>query len=86
MKKILIVGGAGYIGSHVARAFLDKQYEVTVYDNLSTGCRENIFPEIRFVQGDILEYGFLLETMKKGFDGIVHLAAFKAAGESMLKP
>lgn len=86
MKKILIVGGAGYIGSHVARAFLDKQHAVTVYDNLSSGCRENIFPESRFVLGDILDYGLLLETMKKGFDGIVHLAAFKAAGESMLVP
>jgi UDP-glucose 4-epimerase len=86
VKKILIVGGAGYIGSHVARAFLDKKYAVTVYDNLSSGCRENIFPESRFVPGDILEYGHLLETMKKGFDGIVHLAAFKAAGESMLAP
>lgn len=86
MKKILIVGGAGYIGSHVARAFLDKQCEVTVYDNLSSGCRENIFPESQFIQGDILDYKLLLETMKKGFDGIVHLAAFKAAGESMLKP
>jgi UDP-glucose-4-epimerase len=86
VKKILIVGGAGYIGSHVARAFLDKQHAVTVYDNLSSGCRENIFPESRFVLGDILDYGLLLETMKKGFDGIVHLAAFKAAGESMLVP
>ena len=86
MKKILIVGGAGYIGSHVARAFLDKQYAVTVYDNLSSGCRENIFPEGQFIMGDILDYGLLLETMKSGFDGIVHLAAFKAAGESMLVP
>ena len=86
MRKILLVGGAGYIGSHVARAFLDKQYEVTVYDNLSSGCRENIFPECQFVLGDILEYGFLLETMKKGYEGIVHLAAFKAAGESMIVP
>jgi len=65
VKKILIVAGRIY-RSHVARAFLDKQYEVTVFDNLSSGCRENIFPESQFIQGDILEYGFLLETMKKG--------------------
>jgi UDP-glucose 4-epimerase len=86
MKSVLIIGGAGYIGSHVAREFLDKGYSVAVYDNLSSGCRENLFGEARFVEGDILDYGFLRDTMKEGFDGIVHLAAFKAAGESMTKP
>lgn len=86
MGKILIIGGAGYIGSHVARAFLDKRFEVTVFDNLSTGRQENIFQESRFVQGDILNCDALIETMKKGFDGIIHLAAFKAAGESMTNP
>ncbi len=86
MKSVLIIGGAGYIGSHVAREFLDNRYSVAVYDNLSSGCRENLFSEARFVEGDILDYGFLRDTMKEGFDGIVHLAAFKAAGESMIKP
>jgi len=86
VEKILIIGGAGYIGSHVARAFLDKGFSVTIFDNLSTGCTENIFPESLFIQGDILDYASLVEAMKKGFQGIVHLAAFKAAGESMIKP
>lgn len=84
--KILVVGGAGYIGSHVAREFLDRGHEVTIYDNLSTGRRENLFPEERFVQGDILDYPALLACMKSGFDALVHLAAAKAAGESMLRP
>ncbi len=84
--KILVIGGAGYIGSHVVRAFLDGGNEVTVYDNLSSGCRENLFPEASFVEGDILEENQLEATMKQGFDGLVHLAAFKAAGESMIKP
>jgi UDP-glucose 4-epimerase len=84
--RILIVGGAGYIGSHVAREFLDGGHEVTVYDNLSTGRKDNLFPEARFVQGDILDYPALLECMRGGFDALVHLAAAKAAGESMLKP
>lgn len=84
--KILVVGGAGYIGSHVAREFLDRGHEVVVYDNLSTGRRENLFPEERFVEGDILDYPSLLACMKGGFDALVHLAAAKAAGESMLKP
>ncbi|MBD3319518.1 MAG: UDP-glucose 4-epimerase GalE [Chitinivibrionales bacterium] len=84
--NILVVGGAGYIGSHVARAFLDQNHTVTVYDNLSLGRRENLFDESEFVCGDILDYDCLVSTMKQGFDGLVHLAAFKAAGESMLAP
>lgn len=83
--KILIVGGAGYIGSHVAREFLDQGHAVTVFDNLSSGMRENLFPEAGFIQGDILDYESLLKAMR-GRDAIIHLAAFKAAGESMLKP
>jgi UDP-glucose 4-epimerase len=86
MSSILIVGGAGYIGSHVARAFLDRGDEVTVYDNLSTGRRENLFEEASLVEGDILNYPLLLDTARRRFDGMVHLAAFKAAGESMTAP
>ncbi len=84
--KILLIGGAGYIGSHVAREFLDRGHEVEVFDNLSSGCRENLFGEEAFTEGDILDGGTLRATMRKGFDGLVHLAAFKAAGESMLVP
>ena len=84
--NILIIGGAGYIGSHVAREFLDRGHRVTVYDNLSSGLRENLFPEAAFIHGDILDYPELVKAMKNGFDALVHLAAFKAAGESMLKP
>jgi UDP-glucose 4-epimerase len=90
--KILIIGGAGYIGSHVVREFLDQGHQVTVYDNLSSGLRENLFPEADFIYGDILDYHALLNAArgnsgaKGGFDALIHLAAFKAAGESMLKP
>jgi UDP-glucose 4-epimerase len=84
--SMLIIGGAGYIGSHVAREFLDRGHAVTVYDNFSSGLKENLFPEARFVYGDILDYAKLRDTMRAGFDGLVHLAAFKAAGESMIKP
>jgi len=86
LMKILVIGGAGYIGSHVARALLDQGHSVTVYDNLSTGRPENLFEDETFVKGDILDYPALLETMGQGFDGLVHLAAFKAAGESMIAP
>ena len=85
--NILVIGGAGYIGSHVTREFLDLGHNCTVYDNLSSGLRENLFPDAAFVYGDILDYPHLLETMKSiKFDALIHLAAFKAAGESMLKP
>ena len=85
-SRILVVGGAGYIGSHVVRAFLDRNDSVVVYDNLSSGQRENLFTEARFVQGDILDYALLRDTMAAGFDAIIHLAALKAAGESMELP
>jgi UDP-glucose 4-epimerase len=83
--KILVVGGAGYIGSHVAREFLDAGEDVAVFDNLSTGTRDNLFPEAAFVEGDIHDYPALLAAMR-GKDAVIHLAAAKAAGESMTKP
>ncbi|GHV78904.1 UDP-glucose 4-epimerase GalE [Spirochaetia bacterium] len=83
--KILIIGGAGYIGSHVAREFLDRGHSVTVFDNLSSGLRGNLFPEAGFIHGDILDYTGLSRA-SAGFDAVVHLAAFKAVGESMVKP
>jgi len=85
--NILVIGGAGYIGSHVTREFLDLGHKCTVYDNLSSGLRENLFPDADFFHGDIHDYPYLLDTMKNGrFNAIVHLAASKAAGESMVKP
>ena len=85
IMKILVVGGAGYIGSHVAREFLDSGHAVTVFDNLSTGTRENLFREEGFTEGDIHDYPAILAAMR-GQDAVIHLAAAKAAGESMLKP
>ncbi len=84
--KVLIIGGAGYIGSHVARRFLDEGFQVCVLDNLSLGQRENLFAEAEFVEGDILDTVTLESVMARGWDAVVHLAAFKAAGESMVKP
>jgi len=85
--NILVIGGAGYIGSHVTREFLDGGHHCAVYDNLSSGLRGNLFSEAAFTHGDIHDYPLLLDTMKAGaFDAIVHLAASKAAGESMINP
>ena len=84
--RILVIGGAGYIGSHVVCALLDRGFDVTVFDNLSTGTDQNLFKEARFIKGDILDYSLLFSVMKTGIDSVIHLAAFKAAGESMIKP
>jgi len=85
--KVLIIGGAGYIGSHVARLFADSGLAVDVVDNLSTGSKDNLFPEYGFFQGDILDYPWLKGQMKRGgYEAVVHLAAAKAAGESMIVP
>jgi UDP-glucose 4-epimerase len=85
--KVLVVGGAGYIGSHVVKALLREGAEVTVFDNLSTGLRGNIRPGAAFRHGDILDARALDEACAgNAFDGVIHLAALKAAGESMTAP
>jgi UDP-glucose 4-epimerase len=83
----------------VVREFLDRGHGVTVFDNLSSGLRENLFPEAAFIHGDILDYHALEKAAggrgeaegntgayRGGFDALIHLAALKAAGESMVKP
>jgi len=84
--KVLVIGGAGYIGSHVVRALLQENFAVTVYDNLSTGQQCNLFVQAAFIEGDILDEAKLNEVMAKGFDAVVHLAGKKAVGESMENP
>jgi len=84
--NVLVIGGAGYIGSHVTRVLLDRGHKVTVFDNLSSGCRENLFDGAAFVEGDILDTTALSKVMNDGFSALIHLAAFKAAGESMIHP
>jgi UDP-glucose 4-epimerase len=86
VKSLLVIGGAGYIGSHVVRALLDGRFTVTVFDNLSSGREENLFADAEFIRGDILDYDNLRKAMERGFDAAIHLAAFKAAGESMKVP
>lgn len=84
--KVLVIGGAGYIGSHVAKALLEDGASVTVYDDLSSGHKINLFAKAGFVEGSILDYAKLEQTMGQGFDAVVHLAAKKAVGESMVNP
>ena len=84
--KVLVIGGAGYIGSHVVKEMMKAGHEVTVFDNLSSGLRCNLFPKNEFIYGNILIERDLDQAFARGFDAFVHLAAFKAAGESMVSP
>ena len=84
--KVLVIGGAGYIGSHVTRELLDKGHEAVGFDNLSYGLRENLFPEAAFIHGDIMDYQALRRAAAGNFDAVIYLAALKAAGESMIAP
>jgi len=84
-KIVLVVGGAGYIGSHVVKALRNAGKSPVVFDNLSSGLRENLLPGIPFILGDTLKPEQLKAAMK-GVDSIIHMAALKAAGESMTEP
>ncbi len=84
--KVLVIGGAGYIGSHVVKELMNSGHKVTVFDNLSSGLLQNLFCENDFIAGDILYPENLDAAFSRGFDAFIHLAAFKAAGESMILP
>ncbi|MFG1610735.1 UDP-glucose 4-epimerase GalE [Actinoplanes sp. NPDC049265] len=83
--KLLVTGGAGYVGSVTSRLLLDAGHDVTVLDNLSTGFREAVAPDATFVEADIADAGTVL-TADAGFDAVLHFAGLIAAGESMVKP
>lgn len=85
--NVLIVGGAGYIGSHVVKHLLRAGAAVTVFDNLSSGLRGNLRPGAAFRHGDILDAQAIDAACgEKKYDGVIHLAALKAAGDSMTQP
>ena len=83
--KVLVTGGAGYIGSHIVLALCENGFEVVVLDDLSSGNEKAIDKRAKFIQGSTLNK-LDLENSLKGIDTVIHLAAFKAAGESMINP
>ena len=83
--KVLVTGGAGYIGSHVVLALCEEGNNVVVLDDLSTGNREAVDKRALFIQGSTLNDDDLSKGLN-GVDAVIHLAAFKAAGESMIHP
>jgi UDP-glucose 4-epimerase len=83
MNNVLVTGGAGFIGSHVAEELVNRNYRVTVLDDLSGGFRENIVSGAEFVQGSITDNDFIISLFKeKQFDYVFHLAAYAAEGLS----
>ena len=87
MKKILIVGGAGYIGSHNVKVFLDRGYEVVIVDNLNTGHLEAVDSRAKFYNVDIRNKVELLKVFNEEKpDGVVHFAALSLVGVSMKEP
>jgi UDP-glucose-4-epimerase GalE len=81
---VLVVGGAGYIGSHAARALRRARYQVIIYDNLSTGFRQ-LADGFELIEGDIGDSGKLHQVLPK-VDAIMHFAAHAYVGESVTDP
>ena len=84
--KLLVTGGAGYIGSIVSRQLLGAGHEVVVFDSLERGHRAAVAPEARFVHGDLRDAQAITQTVSEGFDGVLHFAALALVGESVDQP
>ncbi|HHV12768.1 MAG TPA: UDP-glucose 4-epimerase GalE [Clostridiales bacterium] len=84
---ILVLGGAGYIGSHTVYELIDRGEEVVIVDNLETGYKEAVHPKARFYQGDIRDRSFIDSVFdQEKVDAVIHFAANSLVGESMVNP
>ncbi|RKQ30223.1 UDP-glucose 4-epimerase GalE [Oceanobacillus halophilus] len=85
--SILVLGGAGYIGSHAVYQLIDQGEHVFVIDNLETGHKEALHPDASFYEGDIRDIDFVRSVFaKESIDAVIHFAANSLVGESMQKP
>ncbi len=86
--KVLVTGGAGYIGSITTAELIKANYEVIVFDNLYQGHREAVHPDAIFVEGDLRDSDAVARLFRehKGIDGIMHFASYTLVGESMQQP
>ena len=83
---ILVLGGAGYIGSHAVDQLVQKGYQVAVVDNLLTGHKKAVHPDAHFYEGDIRDKEFLRSVFEKEpIEGVIHFAASSLVGESVEK-
>ena len=87
MGSILVLGGAGYIGSHTVYELIDAGESVVIVDNLLTGFKEAVHPKAKFYEGDIRDRAFMDSVFEKeDIDGVIHFAASSQVGESMKDP
>ena len=87
MAKILVLGGAGYIGSHTVYELIEQGFEVVVADNLETGFKAAVHPKASFYEGDIRDKSFIDGVFEKErVDAVIHFAANSQVGESMTAP
>ena len=84
--KVLVTGGAGYIGSVVASQLVRAGHETVVLDDLSRGHSGAVPEGARLVRGNLLDAGFVHETLSEGFEGVLHFAALSLVGQSMEQP
>ena len=86
--KILVLGGAGYIGSHTVYELIDAGEEVVIIDNLETGHIEAVHPKAKFYKGDLRDKDFVDSVLdqEKDIDAVIHFAANSLVGESMVDP
>jgi len=85
--RVLVTGGAGYIGSVVVEELLNDGHEVVVYDNLAKGHRDSIPSNAKFVESDLLQTGRLTEALRAdAIEAVIHMAADSLIGESVQKP
>src|SRR5690625_2329095 len=85
--SILVLGGAGYIGSHAVYQLIDQNRDVIVIDNLQTGHKKAVHPQATFYEGDIKDIDFLREVFKnESIEAVIHFSANSLVGESMEKP
>jgi UDP-glucose 4-epimerase len=84
--RILVTGGAGYVGGTVARILAHEGHAVVVYDNLCHAARKMVPSGVEFIEGELSDRLALEKLLTSGFDGVMHFAALIEAGESMKKP
>ncbi|MBW3613225.1 MAG: UDP-glucose 4-epimerase GalE [Chloroflexi bacterium] len=84
--KLLVVGGAGYVGSTSVEGLVEAGHEVVVYDNLTSGHRESVVEGARLEIGDVEDGARLTELLSDGVDAVLHCAARSLVGESMADP
>ena len=87
LRNILLTGGAGYIGSHVALSLIDQGYNVTILDNLVTGHKKLVPKNAEFIECDIYDENIIYKLLSKNkFDVLMHFAALIKVEESIEKP